>query len=63
MTLSGLIATPSWSPGVLNNLVVAPYIPSGIELAVAAGIVGYALLAFTVGVRVLPLFPGAASHD
>ncbi len=63
VTLSGLIAPPNWSPGVLNNLVVAPYIPSGIELAVAAGIIGYALLAFTVGVRVLPLFPSAASHD
>lgn len=63
VTLSGLIAPPSWSPGVLNSLVVAPYIPSGIELAVAAGIVGYALLAFTVGVRFLPLFPTTASHD
>lgn len=63
VTLSGLIAPPSWSPGVLSNLVVAPYVPSAAELAVAVGIVGYALLAFTVGVRYLPLFPGAASHD
>ena len=57
VTLSGLIAPPNWSPGVLGNVVVAAYIPSWTEVAVAAGIVGYALLAFTLGMRYLPLFP------
>lgn len=59
VTLSGLIAPPNWSPGVLGNMVVATYIPSWTEVAVAAGIVGYALLAFTLGMHYLPLFPAS----
>ncbi len=60
VTLSGLVAPPNWSPGVLGSAVVAGYAPSPVEVAVAAGIVAYALLAFTLGVRYLPLF--AATH-
>lgn len=57
VTLSGLIAPPAWSPGVLGNVVAASYVPSWIEIAVSTGVLGYALLAFTLGVRYLPLFP------
>ena len=35
----------------------AVYFPSWVEVAVSIGIVGYGLLAFTLGVRYLPLFP------
>jgi molybdopterin-containing oxidoreductase family membrane subunit len=57
VTLSGLVAPPQWSPGVIGNLVVATYLPSMTELAVSIGIAGYALLGFTLGVKYLPLYP------
>jgi Ni/Fe-hydrogenase subunit HybB-like protein len=57
VTLSGLVAPPSWSPGVLGNVIAASYSPSLIELLVALGIVSYALLGFTLGVRYLELYP------
>lgn len=57
VTLSGLVVPPSWSPGVLGNAVAATYTPSWIEVAVSIGVLGYALLAFTLGARYLPLFP------
>jgi Ni/Fe-hydrogenase subunit HybB-like protein len=56
VTLSGLIAPPQWSPGVLGNILVAAYTPSTIEILVSIGILGYALLAFTLGARYLPIF-------
>jgi molybdopterin-containing oxidoreductase family membrane subunit len=55
-TLSGLVAPPQWSPGVLGNLSVVSYSPTLIEIAVGLGIIGYALMAFTIGVRHLPIF-------
>ncbi|MBN1668244.1 MAG: polysulfide reductase NrfD [Anaerolineales bacterium] len=57
VTLSGLVAPPQWSPGVIGNLVVATYAPSLPEIAVAIGIAGYALLGFSLGARYLPLYP------
>ena len=57
VTLSGLIAPPRWSPGVLGNLISASYIPSWNEIIVSVGIIAYALLAFSIGVRYLPIFP------
>ncbi len=57
VTLSGLVVPPQWSPGVLGNIVAAAYVPSLIEIAVSIGVLGYALLAFTLGVRYLPLYP------
>jgi Ni/Fe-hydrogenase subunit HybB-like protein len=57
VTLSGLVAPPQWSPGEIGNLVVATYIPSIPEAAVAIGIAGYALLGFSLGVKYLPLYP------
>ncbi len=59
VTLSGLVVPPSWSPGILGNIIVLSYSPSLVEVAVSVGIAGYALLAFTLGVRHLPLFPYA----
>jgi molybdopterin-containing oxidoreductase family membrane subunit len=57
VTLSGLIVPPQWSPGVLGNVVAATYFPSWTEVAVSLGVLGYALMAFTLGIRYLPLFP------
>lgn len=57
VTLSGLIVPPQWSPGILGNVVAAAYFPSWAEVAVSLGVLGYALMAFTLGVRYLPLFP------
>lgn len=68
VTLSGLVVPPAWSPGVLGNVVAASYIPTQTELLVAAGVIAYALLGFTLGVRFLPIFThkqtsGAATGD
>jgi molybdopterin-containing oxidoreductase family membrane subunit len=63
VTLSGLVAPPQWSPGVIGNLVAAIYIPSVTEAAVAIGIAGYALLGFSLGVKYLPLYPGPIKPD
>jgi len=57
VTLSGLVAPPAWSPGVLGNVIAVSYSPSIIELLVALGIVSYALLGFTLGVRYLEIYP------
>jgi Ni/Fe-hydrogenase subunit HybB-like protein len=57
VTLSGLVAPPAWSPGVLGNVIAVSYTPSIIELLVALGIVSYALLGFTLGVRYLEIYP------
>lgn len=67
VTLSGLVAPPDWSPGVLGNILAASYFPTPIEIAVAIGIVAYALLGFTIGVRYLHLFradhsPASTKH-
>jgi len=63
VNLSGLIAPPQWSPGVLGNIVATPYIPSWIEVAVSVGVLGYALLGFTLGVKYLPLYKkSSAAH-
>lgn len=56
VTLSGLVAPPQWSPGVLGNLISASYFPTWTEIAVFVGIIGYALLGFSLGVRYLPIY-------
>lgn len=56
VTLSGLVVPPSWSPGVLGNAIAAAYTPSWTEISVSLGVLGYALLAFTLGAKYLPLF-------
>jgi molybdopterin-containing oxidoreductase family membrane subunit len=57
ITLSGLVAPPQWSPGVLGNVVAASYFPSIVEIGVALGIITYALLGFTLGARYLSIYP------
>lgn len=57
ITLSGLVAPPQWSPGVMGNVVAASYFPSIVEIVVAVGIVTYALLGFTLGARYLAIYP------
>lgn len=61
VTLSGFVVPMDWSPGVLNVFPVNSYWPSWAEWGVAAGIVGYAGLAFTLGVRYLHLYPHAVN--
>jgi Ni/Fe-hydrogenase subunit HybB-like protein len=56
VTLSGLVVPPDWSPGVLGGVVAASYFPSWTEVAVSIGILGYGLLAFTLGVKYLPIY-------
>jgi Ni/Fe-hydrogenase subunit HybB-like protein len=62
VTLSGLVAPPQWSPGVLGNVVVASYVPTWAEVAVALGVVAYALLVLSLGIRYLPLYPNAEAE-
>jgi len=57
VTLSGLIAPPQWSPGVLGNTLINSYLPSMPEVLVTLGVLGFGLLAFTLGVKYLPIFP------
>lgn len=58
VTLSGLVVPPSWSPGILGDAVAASYFPTWTEFAVVIGVLGYALMGFTLGVRHLPVFSG-----
>lgn len=63
VTLSGLIAPMDWSPGVAELFPVQKYTPSAPEWGVSFGVVGYALLMFTLGLRFLPMFPKEHGHD
>jgi len=62
VTLSGLVVPPEWSPGVLGGVLAASYFPTWTEVAVSIGILGYGLLAFTLGVKYLPIFRRARAH-
>ncbi|MBE2268970.1 MAG: polysulfide reductase NrfD [Anaerolinea sp.] len=59
MTLSGFVIPLDWSPGVSNVFQVNNYAPAPVEWGVAIGIVAYAWIAFTLGVRFLRLYPEA----
>jgi len=63
VTLSGLVAPPQWSPGVLGNVVAASYVPTWTEVAVAFGVIAYALLVLSLGIRYLPLYPNAETEN
>lgn len=56
VTLSGLIVPLDWSPGVAEVFSVNTYQPAAVEWAVALGVVSYALLMFSLGLRFMPLF-------
>jgi Ni/Fe-hydrogenase subunit HybB-like protein len=63
ITLSGLVAPPEWSPGILGNVIAVSYFPSLVEIGVGLGIIAYALLGFTLGVRYLEIYPRAESNE
>ena len=56
VTVSGLAVPLAYSPGALTQTAPQAYSPSMVEWGIALGVVGYALLMFTLGVRFLPLF-------
>jgi molybdopterin-containing oxidoreductase family membrane subunit len=62
VTLSGLVVPPEWSPGVLGSVVAVRYFPTTIEIMVSVGILAYALLFFTLGVRYLPIYGQSQGH-
>jgi len=62
VTLSGLIVPMDWSPGVADVFAVNAYRPGWIEWGVATGVVGYVLVAFTLGLRYLPLIGAEAKE-
>jgi len=65
VTLSGLILPMDWSPGVADVFAANAYRPSWIEWGVASLVIGYVLLAFTLGLRYLKFFgdPEHSTHD
>jgi Ni/Fe-hydrogenase subunit HybB-like protein len=63
ITLSGLVVPPDWSPGVLGDVIAVSYFPSWVEIGVAFGIVAYALLGFTLGVRYLNIYPAEERRE
>jgi Ni/Fe-hydrogenase subunit HybB-like protein len=63
VTLSGLVAPPQWSPGVLGNLIVATYLPSLTEIFVTIGIGAYALMGFSLGAKFLPIYNTTHSSE
>ncbi len=56
VTLSGLVAPPQWSYGVLGGHLVNSYIPSIPEVLVTLGVISFGMMAFTLGVKYLPIF-------
>jgi len=56
VTVSGLIVPLDYSPGVEFQLDPGVYNPTLVEWGVVLGVIGYALLFFTLGVRFLPIF-------
>jgi molybdopterin-containing oxidoreductase family membrane subunit len=62
VTVSGLFVPLAYSPGTQYVLPPGQYFPNLVELGVAVGIIGYALLMLTLGVLFLPLF-SKNEHD
>lgn len=56
VTVSGLTVPLSYSPGTLYQAASGSYFPNLVEWGVAAGVIGFALLMLTFGVKFLPLF-------
>lgn len=59
MTLSGFVVPMDWSPGVADVFDIVVYTPSLLEWGVSLGIVSYWLLAWSLAVRFLKLYPDA----
>jgi len=62
VTLSGLIVPMDWSPGAADLFPVQKYVPSLVEWGVGLGVLGYAMMMFTLGLGLLPLFPNKKEH-
>jgi menaquinone reductase, integral membrane subunit len=62
VTVSGLTVPLSYSPGVLYQSPAGVYSPSLTEWGIAIGVIGYALLMLTIGLRFLPLFNSTHSE-
>ncbi len=56
ITVGGLFVPLSYSPGVAYQLPPGQYFPALVEWGVVVGIIGYALMMLTLGVKFLPLF-------
>lgn len=56
VTLSGLVVPLDYSPGTAVQLAAGSYTPTIVEWGIVLGVIGYALLVFTLGVRILPIF-------
>jgi Ni/Fe-hydrogenase subunit HybB-like protein len=61
VTVSGLVVPLTYSPGAGVQLEPGSYAPSLTEWGVVVGVVGFALLAFTLGTWLLPLFKSQSS--
>ena len=62
VTVGGLFVPLSYSPGTLYQLPPGKYFPGLPEWGIAIGIIGYALIMLTLGIRYLPLF-GNEEHS
>ena len=63
VTLSGLVVPMDWSPGAAELFPVREYVPALSEWGVAIGVLGYALIMLTLGLKFLPLFPKSHEKD
>jgi Ni/Fe-hydrogenase subunit HybB-like protein len=63
VTVSGLIVPLNYSPGVEYQLDPGTYAPTLVEWGVALGVLGYALILFTLAIRFLPIFQGRQSTE
>ena len=62
VTVSGLTVPLSYSPGTQYILPASDYAPSLSEWGIALGIIGYALMMLTIGIKFLPLFNKVEDH-
>ena len=60
--MTGLLIPAAYSASVMPRVDIR-YAPTWIEWATAGGVLGYWLMAFTLAVRYLPIFPPAGSSD
>jgi molybdopterin-containing oxidoreductase family membrane subunit len=62
VTVAGLFVPLAYSPGTLYQLPPGDYFPSLAEWGIAIGILGYAGMMLTLGLRYLPLFGSEKQH-
>jgi Ni/Fe-hydrogenase subunit HybB-like protein len=62
-TLAGFVVPLDWSPGVADVFPINHYTPSLTEWGVVVGIVAYWLLAWSLAVRFLNIYPGAHAEN